>query len=719
VNAYATAAAPASDGDGWPADDLLVLRSRLSPGTSTGPHSRFGDDQWDLSAARPDVHRTRSLIHWESFPAQFTMPAKMIVLAMLDHPCPADMFAGAAGLNLAIDTINARARSIRILCEWLADRGIGSLDRAGDRELDGYLAYVRALSVSATRKNELLAAVSTIFGFREHVPPPCRLATQAPWDGAAAHELVRTGRALRENSTPRIDAATMEALLGWSLRTIEELAPDIIAAWNTYRQLRAGTHASQQRYAGLPFSRRLGAYLDSLTETGQQLPGLTRQDGTITPNWNHVARLVGMPGSKVPDDIKEHARSIGTQPGAVIGCASATTGTRPWRLAPITAEEIRQLVRHLVTACFVVISYLSGMRPGEVLNLRRGCRIRDENASTLLVCGLRGKGRGRTKDGSARTWVVVTPVHAAIAVLEQLSAHDLLFPATIVLDRTAVREPKISARTTVRVGEDIECFTAWVNQTFTGGTALPIPPDPAGQIQPRRFRRTLAYFIVRQPRGLIATALQYGHVSTRVTMSYAGICDTSWTNDLAVERLELIIDQADGDWSLLQAHEHVSGASAAEYRARVQRAARFAGRVVSNARSAERLLGTADPAIYHGEAMTCVWRAETAACRTARIEAGLPLNSTPEESECRPGCRNLAYTDRDIDQISIQAAALRQRAGDPLAPRPIRDRAAARTARLQEIIDRHEATRPAGTQPGRADLMSRTPRQRNEDHSGR
>ncbi|HUZ55606.1 MAG TPA: hypothetical protein VMU94_24135, partial [Streptosporangiaceae bacterium] len=105
MSTRATAAASAGADDGRPADDLLVLRSRLAPDTSTEPRPRFSDDQWDLSAARPDVHRARSLIHWERFPEQFTRPAKMIALAMLDHPCPADMFAGAAGLNLAIDTI--------------------------------------------------------------------------------------------------------------------------------------------------------------------------------------------------------------------------------------------------------------------------------------------------------------------------------------------------------------------------------------------------------------------------------------------------------------------------------------------------------------------------------------------------------------------------------------------------------------------------------------
>ena len=174
---------------------------------------------------------------------------------------------------------------------------------------------------------------------------------------------------------------------------------------------------------------------------------------------------------------------------------------------------------------------------------------------------------------------------------------------------------------------DLEQFTRWVNTTFTGpgGTPL-IPPDPAGHIHARRFRRTLAYFIVRRPRGLIAAALQYGHVSTRVTLNYS-IADTTWMEDLAVERL--VLEQADRDWALLEGGEHVSGPSAQEYRDRVARLRRFEGRVISQARNIERLLARTDSSIHHGEAMTCVYTAETAACRKARIDQGLPPGDAP------------------------------------------------------------------------------------------
>jgi hypothetical protein len=215
--------------------------------------------------------------------------------------------------------------------------------------------------------------------------------------------------------------------------------------------------------------------------------------------------------------------------------------------------------------------------------------------------------------------------------------------------------------------------------------------------------RTLAYFIVRRPRGVIAAALQYGHLATKVTMSYAGQADPSWLDDLAIERLELVIEKAGQDHALLEDGEHVSGPSSAEYRARVERAAGFAGRVVTSVRNAERLLAHADQNIHHGDGMTCVWTKETAACRKTRLAARLPDADAPDDSECHTSCVNLARTDRDIRQLAGRLAVIEERAGDPLAPRPLRDRAAAQAADIRAIIARQDQARPQHAPDGRDD----------------
>lgn len=180
----------------------------------------------------------------------------------------------------------------------------------------------------------------------------------------------------------------------------------------------------------------------------------------------------------------------------------------------------------------------------------------------------------------ARPWAVVGPVHQAIALLESLHETDLLFPTR--LPGSSGRKSRAGARTwdTKKTNTELKRLQDWVNSTFTSVSGTPaIPPDPVKHLHASRFRRTLAYFIVRRPRGLIAAALQYGHLKTKVTLSYAD--DDSWLDDVAVERLEMVLEQSEDDWTRLEEeHEHVSGPAAAEYRRRTAGAAAFLGRTV-------------------------------------------------------------------------------------------------------------------------------------------
>ncbi len=171
-----------------------------------------------------------------------------------------------------------------------------------------------------------------------------------------------------------------------------------------------------------------------------------------------------------------------------------------------------------------------------------------------------------------------------------------------------------------------------------------------------------------------------------------GATDTSWLDDLAVERLEMILEQVDEDARLLDQGEHVSGPAAADYRARVTHAVRFHGRVVNQVRNAGRLLSGGDPDIHHGEGITCVHRAETAECRRIIAAQGLTVEG-PQESHCRSTCPNLAYTDRSIGQLRARLTALEATVHDPLIPLPLRDRADAQADAARRVIDRHTRSR--------------------------
>ena len=560
-----------------------------------------------------------------------------------------------------------------------------------------------------------------MWAYREHLPAPCRLATADPWQGASGANLAQAPPASRVNKTPRIAAATMESLLAWSLRMVEDIGPDIAAAWADYRQLRDGEHPSQQplpRAGG----RRPAGVVPRPGAAGRGGPArqAPRTTAACEINTFHVARLLGLRGHPLTAAQLRTGGELRPAGGRRQLCRRRHRKGRRQAVAgpAITATELPDLARFLTAACFVTVCYLSGMRPGEALNLP--ARVPPGRPGEWRAPrggpprqGTRPPAAHRRRRRPQRPWAVVEPVHdrgrrAGTPVPPPRSCSPPAHRQRPEAPRRGQSTPGCRAAST----RDLEEFTAWVNATFTAaGGARPIPPDPTRHMHPSRFRRPSPTSSSAARAGLIAAALQYGHVSTRVTLAYAGDADTSWMDDLAVERLELMLEQA--------------GARPAAARRRRTRQRALCRRVPKPAsrappvsrprghrvRNVERLLARADANVHHGEAMTCVWSTETAACRKAKLAAGLPADDAPDEAECRSTCLNLAYTDRDIGQLRRRLAALVDAgAADPLAPRPLRDRAGGPGRRRRSIIARHESTRPAG-HPGATGrlLMGRAP----------
>lgn len=86
--------------------------------------------------------------------------------------------------------------------------------------------------------------------------------------------------------------------------------------------------------------------------------------------------------------------------------------------------------------------------------------------------------------------------------------------------------------------------------------------------------------------------------------------------------------------------------------------------------------------------MTCVLDPARAACRLTADDHG--TRRTPDISDCRPYCVNIARTDRDIDYLRDQVAQLQDAVDDPLAP-PIRHaREQHELARIQQLVTYHD-----------------------------
>jgi hypothetical protein len=169
---------------------------------------------------------------------------------------------------------------------------------------------------------------------------------------------------------------------------------------------------------------------------------------------------------------------------------------------------------------------------------------------------------------------------------------------------------------------------------------------------------------------------------------YAGSYDSGFPDEYAFEdwlyRLEILSEDAQA----IEDGEHVSGPAADAYRHRVTTATRqFAGHVLTSDRQVRDLLGNPLLQIHDGQGMTCVLDPAQALCRL-RGTIDDPL-VTPDTDDCRPRCRNIARTDRDIQHLRLRHSELTVIVDDPLAP-PIRhDRELHELERLQRILDTH------------------------------
>jgi hypothetical protein len=161
---------------------------------------------------------------------------------------------------------------------------------------------------------------------------------------------------------------------------------------------------------------------------------------------------------------------------------------QPWRNA-IDIEEVMDLALHLSAAALIAVSYLSGMRPREVLDLERGCctaEQREDATVRYLITARHFKGvtdaDGNTIPGGevrAQPWTVIEPVHRAISVLEQLTDGQRLFPRQL----SKAAKPRAylgDAITPGTASARIARFAAWANTLAAehGRVHEVIPADP-------------------------------------------------------------------------------------------------------------------------------------------------------------------------------------------------------------------------------------------------
>ncbi|MER5889677.1 hypothetical protein ABT160_38120 [Streptomyces sp. NPDC001941] len=368
----------------------------LRPDADLGGLSRFCDDRWDVDPAIFEDHLSGKSMNLALVPAPLRQHAKHYFWQLLNHASPGTM-RRANGDRPAIATIVSAFSPFKAFLVWLHRRGVVSFAEITPQLLDAYLIDLGEQTVSMDRKYQRLSEVRRLWSVREILPARMQMPAIPPWGGEDSRDLLGQIRADRDNRTPRIGERTMQHLLIWAVRFIEDFAPDILASHADYLELHSQDFAHRDQAATIEplpngeVTRRMTAYLDRLRDQGEKLPGKAAEDGNVVIDWRHIARTLSCAESFRKNTSGRMVMESGIPVADGAYLSPPITGRldgRPWRQSRITYHEAPKLARMLSTACFIAVAYLSGARPGEVLNLHRGCVEYDKEGDLWLMRGL-------------------------------------------------------------------------------------------------------------------------------------------------------------------------------------------------------------------------------------------------------------------------------------------------------------------------------------------
>lgn len=671
--------APALDRVAYEADSY-VLQSRISDSARLEGSSRYRDEIWDLTPGMRQLHVKPQRLIWSTFPPEHLAAAKALTFAMISLELPGEQ-------RPDLVTIRTNFTYMKKLAEWLVDHNVKQIRDLTAADLRQYCAD--NVKKSYDTQSRMQRAVSRFWDYRENIEDALKLNPRRLdfWSGGQSYP--------REGKTPRIPEEVLTPLIGWAIRLVEA-GPQIVALNDEYEQLRT----SRPKYGRLPNKQhererillardRVLAVLDDLRISGCPLPGnaetglLRRETSPTAPaggvNYSHIARMAGVPNdvaSRIArKEILEAAEELGIAEGSFLTGTVKIDGIE----ARIAYREWAVLRNHLQTACYIVVSFFTGMRDSEVKHLERGCaRLRTDSTGALRrheVRGLTFKGSTIKPAGRRATWVTAAVVHQAISVLQQLIPVDVSYLFAPLREGTnADRGDPRAVATSGQTNSALARFILAANSMHAElGLGQHIPIASSRPISTSMFRRTLAWFIARRPGGVIAGALQYQHHSVQMFEGYAGESESGFLEEVEANRAMLrfesfVIDRESHSMKDLR------GPAEAEARRRIASAEeqmRFRGVIVEDDYQLADILEIADVNMHESAMVICVMDPDKAACRRGAV--------TPDWDGCRPmDCNNAVFTPehllgwrreaRDLD-VAIEAGVLAPAVSARLRPR--------------------------------------------------
>ncbi|WP_139335091.1 hypothetical protein [Mycobacterium sp. GA-1841] len=654
--------------------------------------SRFGDDRWDLAPLGGIPSVRKGVIIWAPFPARTRETFRRAAWLAINTPTPSILLEkqGASAVEWSSSGSILKLVTYRWLrfAKWLDEKGIDRLCDLTRSDLESYALYNQAGEHNAQTKSTFLRSITQLWAYATELPASDALQIP-PWEDEPLGDFVPTRQRTSENKTPIIHPSTMAPLLLWAQHMMD-FAVDIHTATRHWQSLLDQMPRTKSRQGRAAAATLVQSWADNGITT---LPGTPRQPGNL--NYQYLAATHG---GMSPLDLSRMVQESGIAfvgdpdaPTPIDTPITATVDGKPWCDA-INQADLLALRQSVLGAALVIVAYLTGMRPHEVLALQPNCCVRQRISPTIVRYTINGRAYKRVRkdgradpDGTQRSWTTIAPVARAIATAEQF------FPDNTVLFAAAkdATTPVSTSRAPLRISRFIQTANS-ICEHLDLPKAYQIPDDPAGPVSLGRFRRTLAWHIRRLPHGTVALAIQYGHLSVLQGEGYSGLATAGFAALMDQEEVSALIDNIEQTRRELTNGARVSGPAAGRLIELVSRDVRFEGTYLTD-KDVRRIKADTTLTLYDNPQsyLTCMFDPSRALCHSDKASAH---TFEPRLDKCQRNCPNIARTDRQIAGLQTEVSRLRGEATSPLTPKPLSLRLHDRADALATIIDKHHDT---------------------------
>ncbi|MYQ82261.1 MULTISPECIES: integrase [unclassified Streptomyces] len=665
--------------DFCPSPDTDAILPGLITEGFTGVVPCFGDRSWSLAGLAHGPGTSKAAIHWDRFPVSFQAELRHLVWLLINTSLPANFLIGKPSrwrTTVSPGQVYPTVMKWRAFCQWLEESGHTSLRDCTPENLRAYALHLSIRGRPRDSVQKVLASITRLWALDSSNPLPIGIC-EPPWLSEGADDFLPARSPSGENVTEPITPQTMGPLLIWALRVVDDFSDDILRAIERREEILTQSELTPATQADLS---SLDEYLEGLVDAGKSPPSQAAGNRTGLAA-KYISFVTGASTRQVHHRVVRGPwRNLllsASGPAPVLTKIVGRIDGIPW-VEFIDYSEVEDLKRHLVTAAYIAVSYLTGMRPREVQGLEKGCCPDLDSGRHLIYSrvfktALDDEGN-HVPQGILRDvpWVAIDPVVKAIRIAELLTPEGYLFGGTV---------PQT-------MNKRIENFTTWASGLAKrfGRPHEVIPADEYGAVGVSRFRRTLAWHIARRPGGLVALAIQYGHMRTAMSAGYASrsrdgihdLLDIETALSVADTLAELNDDLVNG--------AGVSGPAARRAITAARNAPQFAGSVVT-AQQARAILQNPSLAVYDNLSamLMCVYKPDRALCNRVTNK------ESPRLDRCISSCSNIARHDNHARLMRQEAESLEKQALN--VPDPLGHRIRARAELLRDIANHHDRSR--------------------------